>query len=77
MTTLAQAWCDGNGPGAWWPIFPVTFWTLVLIGLGFWLWRIRRDRFGTAEAVLADRYARGEITEDEYRERLTVLKRRG
>jgi putative membrane protein len=30
---------------------------------------------GSAEAVLAERYARGEVTEEEYRARLEVLRR--
>jgi len=63
------------GPGGWWPIFPI-FWLLVLAGVVFFLVRGRgRWRRGqSAEDVLAERYARGEIAEDEYRERLGVLK---
>ena len=40
-------------------------------------WRRRRwwgSPRASGEAVLGERYARGEITEDEYRERLRVLK---
>jgi putative membrane protein len=67
------------GPGHWWPIFPILW--LVLWGvLIFAIFRFRRGGRGhnghSAENVLAERYARGEITVDEYRERLAVLKER-
>lgn len=64
---------------AWWPVFPIgfgLFWLLVLGGLGYFLWRrtsAPNPRTG-AESLLADRYARGEIDEDEYRERIAVLR---
>lgn len=65
------------GPGGWWVIFPL-FWLLLIGGVIFALVRSRgRWREGrSAEGVLAERYARGEIAEDEYRERLNVLKSR-
>jgi Short C-terminal domain len=45
-----------------------------LIGLLIFLF-VRRGRHGSsAKAVLAERYARGEINADEYRERLANLK---
>jgi putative membrane protein len=50
---------------------------LVIIGGGVWLARfLRNDRphGGSAEQVLAGRYARGELDEDEYRHQLTVLR---
>ncbi len=66
------------GPGGWWPIFPL-IWLLLLGGVIFVLVRGRRGGAGghqgqSAEGVLAERYARGEIAEEEYRERLNVLK---
>lgn len=68
-----------GGPGPWWPIFPL-FWLLVAVTV-FVLVR-RRFRGGrgpwrpaaSAESVLADRFARGEIDEAEYLERLAVLR---
>ncbi len=67
------------GPGPWWPIFPL-FWILVWGVVIFALFRFRRGaRWGgghSAEDVLAERYARGEISVDEYRERLGVLRQR-
>lgn len=68
----------GWGPGGWWVVFPL-LWLLLLGGVIFALVRGRgRGRWHqgqSAENVLAERYARGEIAEEEYRERLDVLKR--
>jgi putative membrane protein len=67
----------GWGPGSWWPIFPL-FWVLVWGAVIFAVFRFRggdRWRRGrSAEDVLAEEYARGAITVEEYRERLRVLK---
>jgi putative membrane protein len=66
------------GPGSWWPVFPI-FWVVLWGVLIFTVFRLRRggrwQRGHSAEGVLAERYARGEISVDEYRERLDVLKR--
>jgi putative membrane protein len=63
--------------GAWWPIFPI-FWILFWGVIIFGFFRFRRKawhHYGrSGENVLAERYARGEITVDEYRERLSVLR---
>jgi putative membrane protein len=65
----------GYGPGPWFLFFPL-LWIAVV---AFVVWRFRRGgppwrQPSTGRSVLAERYARGEITVDEYRERLTVLK---
>jgi putative membrane protein len=85
MNTLIAAgygpWHHHGGPG-WWLLFPICFgllWLLVIGGGGYLLWRRTNamrpaSPSSTAEAVLAERYARGEIDEDEYRERLAVLR---
>ena len=70
----------GDGPGGWWWIVPVA-WTVLFWGavaaVGVYLLRRRRAGRGeAAEAVLADRFARGEISDEEYRERLAVLRER-
>ncbi len=69
----------GWGPGPWWPVFPL-FWLLLWGVVIFAVLRFRRGgwwhRGHTAEEVLAERYARGEINVEEYRERLRVLKER-
>jgi putative membrane protein len=60
------------GAGLWF-LWIFVFWGLV----AFFFWRRRGWRHfpsASGEAVLGERYARGEITEDEYRDRLRVLK---
>jgi putative membrane protein len=74
-TSVLAMWSGGHG---WWPVFPL-FWILVWGTVIFLLFRFK-GRGGwqghSAEAVLAERYARGEITVDEYRQRLGILKER-
>ncbi|HYZ20283.1 MAG TPA: SHOCT domain-containing protein [Gaiellaceae bacterium] len=66
-----------SGDHGWWPVFPVLW--LALIGLVIWF-VVRRMRPATpdgldqARGILAERYARGEISGDEYRERLEQLR---
>jgi putative membrane protein len=74
--TMAAGW--GPGPGPWWPIFPI-FWVVFWGALIFAVFRFRGrwQRGHSAEDVLAERYARGEITVEDYRERLRVLKEKG
>jgi putative membrane protein len=63
----------GPGPGPWFLLFPLLFWTTVIVLFfvgrrrGWW-----RGRPG--EGTLADVFARGEIDEAEYRARLDVLR---
>jgi putative membrane protein len=68
-TLVADSWHHGH---AWWPLLWLV-WLVVIGGLIFWF--TRRGRAGPgARAILAERYARGEINADEYRERLANLK---
>jgi putative membrane protein len=75
ILTAHDGW---DGPGAWWPIFPILW--LLLIGTVVFLvvrfgrrnWRMAGTRAG--EARLAELFAAGEITEEEYRHRLGILK---
>jgi putative membrane protein len=81
-TTLADHHWDG--PGWWWPIIPL-FWfgafiVFFVVAARFGRWGRRRcfdDRWNDASrdgrARLADRFAVGEIDEQEYRSRLSVL----
>jgi putative membrane protein len=78
MTVLAALpllnW--GSGHSGWWPIWPL-FWA-ALIGLAVWLVLRRRDRGGPsdpARAILAERFAKGELSAEEYRARLDELQR--
>jgi putative membrane protein len=59
--------------GAWW--FPFGLVWIVAGGALIWVvLRSTRSRNRTAEDVLAERFARGEIAADEYRERLAELR---
>jgi putative membrane protein len=73
-TVLAGA---GWGGGPWFLLFPL-LWIALVVG-AFFLFRRRSDRWQTnsAEEVLAERYARGEISADEYHQRRGVLHRKG
>ncbi len=68
-TILADSWHHDH---AWWPLLWL-FW-LTVIGLLIFVFARRGRRSPGARAILADRYARGEISADEYRERLANLK---
>jgi putative membrane protein len=75
---LSDHW---DGPGAWWPVFPI-FWALVLAGIVTTVVVLSRRNHRLAgpragEVRLAERFAAGELTEAEYRERLAVLKEQG
>ncbi|WP_077490353.1 SHOCT domain-containing protein [Sinomonas mesophila] len=81
----AQTAADYTGPwaGAWagpWFLLIPLFWILVLIlffalARRFWWGRHASEMQGAgAESVLRERYARGEIDETEYRQRLEVLR---
>jgi len=77
-TTVADRW-DGDRPD-FWPIFPI-MWFLIIVGAivaAVVISRRNRDSAGprAGEAVLAQRYAAGEIDEEEYTARLAVLRRR-
>jgi putative membrane protein len=79
MTTLLathEHW--GHAGGGWFFLFPLA-WILVLFlifgVLRRTLWRRDHHRFQSASgrSLLAERYARGEIDEQDYRQRLAVL----
>ncbi len=79
LTTLAAHAGPGyhDGPGAWWPIFPI-FWLVAFIAVIAFVTTMRRRRWqdcgpSTGRSRLAERFAAGEIDEDEYRSRLAVL----
>ncbi|MCA2225430.1 SHOCT domain-containing protein [Nonomuraea aurantiaca] len=83
MNTMTH-WGWGAG---FWPIIPVVwglFWVAV-VALAARTWQKGRWQGGrwqrteagpttSAERILAERYARGEMTDDEYFERMSVLK---
>ncbi|MEV4898239.1 SHOCT domain-containing protein [Nonomuraea sp. NPDC055795] len=71
--------------GHFFPIFPA-FWGLFWVAVvGLVIWAKRTGRWGprrtaaasptaSAEQILAERYARGEMSDDEYMERMSVLR---
>ena len=67
----------GDWGHPWWPLWLI-FWA-GLIGTAVWLISRRRNRGGEpldrARELLAERYARGELSGEEYRERLDELNR--
>ena len=78
MTTLL-ANHDGHWDHAWWPLWPL-LWIAVIVTL-VWLFRRRgwgggppsRSGSDRARDILAERFARGEINGEEYRERSEQL----
>ncbi|HEX6330827.1 MAG TPA: hypothetical protein VF129_06010 [Actinomycetota bacterium] len=66
----------GWGGGPWFLLFPL-FWLTVFVIAAVWFRRSRpgwhRER--PAESALAERYARGEISLEDYEQRLAMLRR--
>jgi putative membrane protein len=77
MTEMLLMHPGWGGGGPWFLLFPL-LWIGIAVAL-FLVWRGRRDRHATesAESILAERYARGEISADELRQRRDELRRRG
>ena len=72
-------WSDGN-PEWWWLVvrgLMTVVWIVLVVLIVRWIFRPRwRGPSGMERArdILAERYARGEITADEYQQRLDRLK---
>jgi putative membrane protein len=77
---VAWYWhAHGWGPGLWlWITWMVLFWGALLAAGVYFIRRrpTRVDAGPSAEELLAERYARGEIDADEYRQRRMVLRER-
>ena len=76
LTTLAVYASNSDHHGHWWIVFPI-LWALLLGAVIYLLWR-RGRRYppnggDSAKRILGERFARGEINADEYRERLGQL----
>jgi putative membrane protein len=76
MVTATTVLAHWHGHHGWWPALWFVVW-LAVVGLVLFFFA-RRGRGGGgrpgAEAILAERYARGEISAGEYRERLGNLR---
>ena len=80
---LDQMWDDGNHMGAgWWWVMGIG-WLLFLAFIGLLAYLLLRHHTdsgdssrqrASAEQILAERLARGEIDEDEYRRRRDALR---
>ena len=84
---MGPGWHDGGDAPAFWSVFPIAFglvW-LAVLGAAFYLIRRRMtstdaaaaaaaDPMAKAYSVLAERFARGEIDEDEYLRRVSTLR---
>ncbi len=65
----------------WWPMLlgMLLFWTLVIVGIVLLvrlLWNRVDGRTTDALSILQERFARGEISPEEYQERRSVLQHR-
>jgi putative membrane protein len=78
LTTMTTTVLASGGDHGWWPLWPLLW--IAVIGTAVWLLVRRRGAHDgprgveRAREILAERYARGEITSDEYRERLEQLR---
>lgn len=64
----------GWGAGLFWTIFTVAILAAAAAVIILALRRPSEPRSGSAEQILAERFARGEIDEEEYRQRHRALK---
>lgn len=90
LMTHPGPWNEGGPGAdapAWWPVFPISFglfWVAVAAGVFYLLRRRTAHTAATAAAaadpgvrarsILAERFARGEIDEEEYHGRLAALR---
>jgi putative membrane protein len=77
LALLASGWGPGAHVGGWiWPIIPLVW--VAVMGVLAWRGPLPRptppDPLDRAREVLAERYARGDLTTDEYRERHNNLR---
>jgi putative membrane protein len=80
MTVLLDTMLAGSNwdhGGFWW--FPFTLLWVAVLGGVIWLavraMRTQRSDTQRATDILAERYARGEVSSEEYRERLEELRK--
>ena len=76
MFETVMTWTHA-GWGPWFLVFPLFWLGLAVFAIVGWRGGWRRSHQPSAEAILGERFARGEISDDEYRQRLGVLQRKG
>src|SRR5262245_13831785 len=81
LAHLPLLWHEHGDPGGWWWLWRIgmLFFWFILIGFAFfwfrrWGWGRERSGAERARDILAERYALGEISVEEYRERLSELR---
>jgi putative membrane protein len=77
QTFLQAATLLGEHRDGWWPLWPI-LWLAVLVAVVWFLsrrWGRPRGGGGLdrAREILAERFARGELSSEEYRQRLAEL----
>lgn len=77
LHTFASVLASGNGwhhGHHWWIVFPILL-LLIVAAMAVLLWRKRGSSDGgdSPRRILAERFARGEISSEEYRDRLAQL----
>jgi putative membrane protein len=76
VTSILAAAVLAKGGDGWWPIW-LLFWVAIAAAIVWFLWRRwgkpRGDGLDRARELLAERYAKGELSSEEYRERLEQL----
>jgi putative membrane protein len=73
MNTLATLLASSHHDGHWWIVFPI-FWLILIAVVLTLFWRRCRGGGDPAKRILGERFARGEISADEYRDRLAQLR---
>ncbi len=70
------AYWGGPHGGPWFLLFPLFWFTVIVVAI--FLFRRGRPgwRSASAEVMLGELFARGEISEEEYRKRREVLRRK-
>ena len=80
FTTLLANHHGWDGDPGWWLVFPILWFTLWVGVIAFAVTRFRRGgppwAHRAGRSALDERFARGEITADEYRERRAVMQER-
>lgn len=59
-------------------ILMTLFWAVVVVGGGYLIYKLlgseQKDKEDSAMIILRDRYARGELTEEEYKRKMDMLR---